>query len=316
MKKRSAVQTGSKLYLLFIILALCASACKTERQVLKNTAELPLFGQDTSLLKDLNGAIVEIEKIEVETGFDDRVETYRMKYLSDGLQVVGFLVKPKKEGASWPVLIYNRGGNREFGKITLRMMRYLSYLASDGYVVLASQYRGNDGGEGKEEFGGRDVNDVLNLIEMAGSLPFTEPGKIVMLGYSRGGMMTYLAIKREAPINAAAVVGGVTDVIQNVEERGAGMRRVVEELAGRDEVEHKKRSAVYWPDKINVPLLILHGEDDWRVNVSQAKKLAQELKKLGKEHKLVVFPCGDHGLNTNRPERNRLIFEWFEKHLN
>ena len=316
MKNFSAVQANRKLYLFFIILFLWAAACKTEQEALKNTAELPLFGQDKSLLKELNGAIVEIEKIQTETGFDNRVETYRMKYLSDGLKVVGFLVKPKKEGGRWPVLIYNRGGNREFGKITLRMMRYLSYLASDGYVVLASQYRGNDGGEGKEEFGGRDVNDVLNLIELAGSLPFTEPGKIVMLGYSRGGMMTYLAIKREAPINAAAVVGGVTDVIQNVEERGAGMRRVVEELAGRDEVEHKKRSAAYWPDKINVPVLILHGEDDWRVNVSQARKLAQELKKLGKEHKLVVFTDGDHGLNTNRSERNRLIFEWFEKHLN
>ena len=57
---------------------------------------------------------------------------------------------------------------------------------------------GEDGGQGREEFGGKDVNDVLNLIKLAQSLPFVEPTKIVMLGFSRGGMMTYLAIKHGA----------------------------------------------------------------------------------------------------------------------
>ena len=315
MKNFSAVQASSKLYLFFIILAFCASACKTERKELENTAELPLFAQDTSLLKDFNGAIFEKEQIQFETGYSDEVESYRIKYSSDGLKVVGFLVKPKKEGARWPVLIFNRGGNREFGKITLMMMKYFSFLASNGYVILASQYRGNDGGEGKEEFGGSDVNDVLNLIPLAKSLPFTEPDKIVMLGYSRGGMMTYLAIKKGAQIRAAAVVSGVTDLIQMLEEREPGMRKVVEELVGKDESEYRKRSALYWPDEINVPVLILHGGEDLRVNADQAEKLAEELKKLGKEHELAVFPGGDHGLSTHRPERNRLIFEWFDKYL-
>ena len=38
-------------------------------------------------------------------------------------------------------------------------------------MVVASQYRGNAGGEGKEEFGGKDVNDVLNLLPLLESLP-------------------------------------------------------------------------------------------------------------------------------------------------
>ena len=154
----------------------------------------------------------------------------------------------------------------------------------------------------------------MSMIPLAKSLPFTDSDKIVMLGYSRGGMMTYLAIKQGAPLKAAAIVGGLTDIIQNLQDRGEGMLRVVEELVGKDENEYKRRSALYWPDKINVPVLILHGEDDWRVNVSQARKLAEELKKLGKDHKLVVFTHGDHGLNSHRPERNRLIFEWFDKY--
>jgi dipeptidyl aminopeptidase/acylaminoacyl peptidase len=183
-------------------------------------------------------------------------------------------------------------------------------------VVLASQYRGNDGGQGKEELGGEDVNDVLNLIKTAKSLPFINPSKIVMLGYSRGGMMTYLAIKHGAEIKAAAVVGGGTDMAQTYNEREEGMKRVIRKLVGTDRTEWEKRSAYYWPEKINVPILILHGEDDLRVNVSQAKKLADKLKEAGRIHKLVVFPGGDHGLYTHAVERDKEIFDWFERYLN
>ncbi len=90
--------------------------------------------------------------------------------------------------------------------------------------------------------------------------------------------MTYLAIKHNAEIKAAAVVGGVTDLEQSYNEREEGMKNVIRELVGMKKSEWEKRSAVYWPHKINVPILILHGEDDWRVKVSQAKKLSESTK--------------------------------------
>ncbi len=223
---------------------------------------------------------------------------------------------PKIESSKFPVMIYNRGGNRDYGKITKENLPYLSYLAFNNYVVLASQYRGNDGAwRGQDEFGGKDVNDIMNLIPLGKSLPFADPNKIVMLGASRGGMMTYLAIKRGAEIKAAAVVGGVTDLFMSADDR-EDMKKVIRELVGMDKKEWQKRSAVYWPEKIDVPILILHGEDDWRVKVSQAKKLSEKLKEVGKEHELVIFPGGDHGLNTHRFKRNQKIFDWFERYLN
>jgi dipeptidyl aminopeptidase/acylaminoacyl peptidase len=151
---------------------------------------------------------------------------------------------------------------------------------------------------------------------MAKSLPFVDAAKIVMLGASRGGMMTYLAIKHGADIRAAAVVGGVTDLGKAYNASGEKMRRVIRELVGIDRTEWEKRSAVYWPEQIEVPTLILHGEEDERVPVSQAKALSEELRKAGKTHELVVFPKGDHGLSTHRFEKNRRIFDWFERHLN
>jgi dipeptidyl aminopeptidase/acylaminoacyl peptidase len=79
-------------------------------------------------------------------------------------------------------------------------------------VVLASQYRGNDGGEGHEELGGPDLDDVSNLLATARSLPYTDTRNIFMYGVSRGGMMTLLEMKRAFPMNAAAVVGGAYDI--------------------------------------------------------------------------------------------------------
>lgn len=279
------------------------------------TEKAALVTQDLSLLKNSDGKIVDQKQVDLASTFSNKVECYKMKYLSDGLKVVGFIVVPKVRDKKLPVLIFNRGGNREYGSISDRDLAYLSYLASKGYVVLASQYRGNDGGEGRESFGGSDVNDVMNLIPLAKSLEFSDPDRIVMLGYSRGGMMTYLAIKKGAKIRAAAVVGGITDIEQTYRERETGMKRVIEELVGTKKSDWRDRSAYYFAEKINVPVLILHGEDDSRVKVTQAKKLAEKLRELGKEYELVVFPKGDHGLSTHKSERNAKIFAFFAKHL-
>jgi dipeptidyl aminopeptidase/acylaminoacyl peptidase len=272
--------------------------------------------QDRSTLKGTNGAIVEQRGFRIESGFENGIDGHRIVYLSDGLRVVGFIVKPAQIESRLPVILFNRGGGLEYGNITKENLVYLSFLASRGYVLIASRYRGNSGGEGREEFGGKDVDDVLNLIPLAKSLPFTDTDKIGMLGFSRGGMMTYLAIKDGAPVKAAAVVGGLSDLVQFFQEKGKDrMKSVIEKLVGPDIEEYKKRSACEWPERINVPVLILHGEEDRVVDVSQAEKLGAELKELGKPHQLVIFPKGDHGLNNLRPQRDRIILEWFEKYL-
>ncbi len=301
--------------IVLISILLLMLGCQSKHLVLEKNNPL-YIQQDVSVLKEKNGTIVEQEIIDVDNQFKGEVECYKIKYLSDALEVVGYIVKPKYIASKLPVLIFNRGGNREFGKISEKKLKYLSYLATNKYVVIASQYRGNDGGQGQEEFGGKDVNDILNLMPLARSLTFADSNNIVMLGFSRGGMMAYLAIKEGIDIKAAAVVGGITDLIQWDQEREHIGEKVLEQLIWPiNQEEYMKRSAYYWPEKINVPLLILHGEDDWRVKVSQAEKLSTKLKEAGKTHELVVFPNGDHGLNAHRPKRNKMIFDWFDNYL-
>ena len=69
--------------------------------------------------------------------------------------------RPKKDGR-YPVLIWNRGGSRDRGALDdLRAYLILASTAVWGYVVLATQYRGNMGGEGEEDWGGKDLDDSL-----------------------------------------------------------------------------------------------------------------------------------------------------------
>jgi dipeptidyl aminopeptidase/acylaminoacyl peptidase len=275
------------------------------------------FVQDLEALNNSNGKIIQQKQIEIESEYSDKVDCYKIQYKSDDLDVVGFVLIPQMVGSKFPVIIFNRGGNRNFDIISnMNALEYLHYLSSEGYVALASQYRGSDGGQGDDELGGKDVNDVLNLIPLAKSLPFVDPEKIVMLGFFRGGMMTYLAIKKGAPIKAAAVVGGITDLIQWKVDKPSVGEDLLEQLVKPPTIdEYKKRSAFYWPEKINVPVLIIHGEKDSNVSVNQAENFAIRLKQAGKIHALHIFKGDDRYTSIHRKERNHLIFDWFRKYL-
>ena len=277
-----------------------------------------LLTQDLNGLKTSDGKIIRQSLLNIDSKFRNIIDCYKIEYLSDGLKVIGFVSKPREIDSKLPVILFNRGGCLEFGKVTEEDLKYLSLLASKGYVILASQYRGNDGGEGHEEFGGRDVNDVLNLIPLAKSLPFADSSKMVMLGYSRGGMMTYLAMKEGAPIKAAAIVSGISDLFQVYQKRNQNpnkrLQYVIKRLVGIDTEKYRKRSACFWPERITVPLLILHGEDDPIVDVSQARRMGEKMHALGKTCELIVLSKGGHGLNTLRNQRDRKIMEWFEEY--
>lgn len=249
------------------------------------------------------------------------IECLRIQYISDRLKVVGFLVKPHNSQATrYPVVVYNRGGLLDIGKLDTPNILDFYELASHGFVILASQYRGNDGGEGREEFGGTDVDDVTNLLSIAASLPYADPKNIFLYGLSRGGMMTFLALKRGAIVNAAAVVGAIFDVegaLEPTRKRAPGIAEAVTKLipdfSSRGSAALSERSAMNWPDRVNVPLLIIHGGDDEEVPVSQALAFATKLSALHKPYELVVYANDIHEAANNRPDRDARIVAWFRR---
>jgi dipeptidyl aminopeptidase/acylaminoacyl peptidase len=288
-------------------------------------AEAP--AQNGKLIDDVVIQFPESALTQIETNFPGTreilksVQFHRITYLSDGLKVNGYLAAPK-HGERLPCVIFNRGGNREFGALRRGpAAALLGRMASWGFVVVASQYRGNDGGEGREEFGGADVNDVLNLIPLLQSWPHADASRVGMYGWSRGGMMTYLALTRMTNIAAAVIGAGPTDQLRWPERRPDMETNVFAELipgyATNRDPALRARSALYWPEKLHkqTPILLLHGSADWRVDPTDSLRMATALFEQKHPFRLVFFEGGDHGLSEYSDEVNQLVRDWLDRYV-
>ena len=246
----------------------------------------------------------------------------KITYLSDGLKIKGYIAYPKKEGEKYPCIIWNRGGLGELGVIdSFNAQGIFGLIASWGYVVFASQYRGNDGSEGREEFGGNDLNDVLNLMPLAEEIPSADASRWGIEGWSRGGLMTYLLLMKTDIFKAAVTVGGVSN-LHCEKKQSKFIEQLVKRTFGDISDEQKERfcnerSVINFADKITTktPLLIVHGTADDRVPVEDSIELSRKLLRNRTNLKLLLFEEGTHFLRDHKEELNRVRKDWFDKFL-
>lgn len=275
--------------------------------------------KDYSVELKKNG-IIDVKNIVVANHYKNRF--YEITYLSDGIKVKGIISLPRgfDTNKKWPVVFYSRGGNRDLGMIK-RPGAYFDKLTLDKFILFASQYRGSKGSEGRDEFGGKDVFDIINLIEISKKFSFIDKSKRFAVGESRGAMMNFLVMKEGIQFTAAASIGGLTDLTLTRKHRPEMEKRVFSELIpqykslNEDQklTELKKRSAIFWPEKIQTPLVILHGEEDWQVRVDQAQNMAKKLKEKGLMARSVFFKDDDHLLSKNKHEVVLEVQSWFDR---
>lgn len=253
----------------------------------------------------------------------------RITYLSDGLRVIGYLWRPStaRDGDRLPLLVFHRGGALEDSKLRPNTQFGFDRFVRAGFVVIGTQYRGNDGGEGREEFGGADVRDVLAIVRVGQALPYVDPQRVFALGYSRGGMMALLAARAGAPFRAVATVGAPTDLRAAAAGPGAAAgrggggpsslamaRRLIPDFDADPDAALRARSAIAWADEITAPVLVMHGGADPIVGAGMhAKLFAVRLAALGKVHDLVIYEGDTHGLQLSGRERDERILEWFRR---
>jgi dipeptidyl aminopeptidase/acylaminoacyl peptidase len=253
----------------------------------------------------------------------DKTEAYSIRYLSEGLKIHGYLAKPKQIDKPLPLVVYCRGGNRDFGEITDEGALSLAGMASNGYVVLASNYGGSKQSEGVDEFGGKEVKDVINLLDLAKDFPFIDTTNILFFGESRGGLMVYQALKEQREnknIRAAVLLASPTDlelVFRNRPEMEGLVRVLVPNYSNEKESAIQMRSVLNWVEELpkHVPILLLHGVADKRVSVEHSIKLAEQLKALNHPHKLKIYKGGYHSFSSFR---DSVIIEretWFNKYI-
>ncbi|MBO0602980.1 S9 family peptidase [Sporosarcina sp. E16_3] len=214
-------------------------------------------------------------------------------YLSDGLKVKGLMAEPITEG-NYEGIIYLRGGMQHIGMV--RPAR-IAQFASQGFVVFAPYYRGNRGGEGRDEFAGADRQDAVNAVDVLKQNRKTNVEKIHLFAFSRGGIMAlWTAILRE-DITSVVTWSGVSDIVFTYHER-KDMRRMMKRVIGGTPNnmpdEYRNRTALFRVDEIDAPVLIIHGMIDENVSFQQAVLLENALREHKKVYETWYFPAYTH----------------------
>ncbi|RHW40827.1 S9 family peptidase [Neobacillus notoginsengisoli] len=240
------------------------------------------------------------------------VSLFLITYFADGLKVKGMLAKP---AAYEPTdgFLYLRGGIKNVGKV--RPAR-IAQFASEGFTVFAPFYRGNQGGEGEEDFGGEDRMDAFAAYRLLKGLPGIQD--VHIFGFSRGGVMALLTAL-EFPDAASMVTwAGVSDMALTYVER-EDLRRMMKRVIGGTPVKYPNRyeyrTPLYELECLKVPALIIHGAKDDNVSPEHSYRLEKRLNELGKPVESWYF--GDY-THFFPPATNRKVVadltKWMKSH--
>jgi dipeptidyl aminopeptidase/acylaminoacyl peptidase len=298
---------------------------------MKNTLTTIILSFWISLCFSQNGKLLSKELIDISSSpywyqfsendtlktnykYLNKLDFYAITYQSDSSIVKGITVEPKKKGV-FPVVIFNRGGNSKFAELDASTLIYFTAkLAEQGYIIIASNYRE------QEEYGGEDINDVLYLTETIKEIKKADTSRIGMFGWSRGGMMTYLALQKSDKIKTAIVGNGPSDLFKIAEYRPFVEEKVFADFIPNywenKETELKKRSVVYWADELSKQssLLILCGTKDRSCPHEQAEKISLLLEKIEYDYLLMKFET-DHTFSGKKEELSREVIKWFNERL-
>jgi len=213
--------------------------------------------------------------------------------------------------ARLPALIYCRGGIGRVGAVKLDWIRL---FADFGYVVFAPCYRGSEGGEGRDEFGGGDREDVFAAYQLLKDLPYVQAECISVLGFSRGAINAALTARTMVDVYRLVVWGGVSDLAKTYEQR-VDLRRMLKRIIGGspDKVPeaYAARSPTHMVDDIHCPTLIVHGTCDVQVDVSHGLALYEAFRQRG--HNTEIHCYQGYGHHLPSPVHEAVVermFEW------
>ncbi|MCR9196724.1 MAG: prolyl oligopeptidase family serine peptidase, partial [Hyphomonas sp.] len=227
----------------------------------------------------------------------------------DGKSIPGYVTTPPRGEPPFPLIVLPHGGPEVPEHITYD--EWGQMLANNGYMVLQPGYRGTTryGLEHAagiyKDWGGKPQDDkddgALHLVRQG----LVDPDRIAMFGWSYGGYAAMMATIREPQIYQCAIAGaGVSDLdAANAEFSG---NRIT-----RDELKRTREGGISPVDHVedaNIPVLVIHGEHDQRVQINQSDWFVNQLKKHNKPHKYIVLEDADHFSNTINYENARILY--------
>jgi dipeptidyl aminopeptidase/acylaminoacyl peptidase len=221
----------------------------------------------------------------------------------DGQSIAAYLTVPQGEGP-FPLIVLPHGG--PFVAETVAYDEWGQMLANNGYMVVQPQYRGSfgfglkfhkdsfvNGGQGGHMMQDDKDDAALYLVEQG----LADPDRLAMFGWSYGGYAALVAASRTPQIYQCVIAGAaVADQLQQVNYYRYQLRGAQKET----QMAYREGSVnpIDEVEKVNVPILLIHGDVDQRVPITHANRYRKELDTYNKEYKYLELEGADHFSST------------------
>jgi dipeptidyl aminopeptidase/acylaminoacyl peptidase len=169
------------------------------------------------------------------------------------------------------------------------MFPFVKEAVQRGYVVITPNYRGSTGyGEAWHkaiDYGGYEVDDTISAVDYLKTLPYVDPDRIGIMGWSHGGYITLMSVFREKhPFKAGAAIVPVTNLVFRLSYKGPSYQwdfstqKRVQGLPFEKNDIYIERSPLYHVDNLKVPLLVHVATNDQDVNYVEDQQIVDALR--------------------------------------
>jgi dipeptidyl aminopeptidase/acylaminoacyl peptidase len=220
------------------------------------------------------------------------MEFRKIKYRSsvDGMEIPAYVFAPlNKRGArGHAAMIWVHGVVH--GDWGTSMYPFVQEAVERGYVIITPDYRGSTG-YGKDfynaiDYGGKELDDVASAVEVLKSMPYVDPDRIGIMGWSHGGFITAHLLMRghNVPFKAGAAIVPVTNLVFRLSYKGPGYQRsyatqpTIGGLPFEKNEEYIKRSPLYHVDSLFTPILVHVATNDQDVNFVEDQQMVDALR--------------------------------------
>jgi dipeptidyl aminopeptidase/acylaminoacyl peptidase len=253
-------------------------------------------------------------------------ETQEVSFTSkDGNEAHGLLTTPAGyvKGTKTPLVLYIHGGPN--GQDSHQWRMFPQWFAANGYSVLQVNYRGGSGRGQKysrsiwADWGHHEVEDLIAGVDHVIKMGIADPDRLVVGGWSYGGILTDYMIASDTRFKAAVSGAGTAFtvsfygvdqyIIQYDYEIGPPW------TAKGWETYVKLSYPFLHADRIKTPTMFMGGSKDFNVPLQGGEQMYQALRSLGVETKLIVYPNEFHGIGRPSYERDRMErwVAWYDK---
>jgi dipeptidyl aminopeptidase/acylaminoacyl peptidase len=224
-----------------------------------------------------------------------------------------------------PAIVYVHGGPT--AQTMNSFNRFVQYVANQGYIVIAPNYRGSTG-YGKEfqqanlfDMGGGDLQDVLAAAAWIKQTGYVDPKKVILMGGSYGGYMTMMGVTKAPELWAAGVpIVPFVNWFTEIQNEDPVLQQ--SDLATMGDPEKNKalyedRSPINFVDQIKAPLYLLAGGNDPRCPKTEAQQVVDAIKKRGGVVEYKVYENEGHGFARveNQIDAYKRVADFLKAHV-